>query len=122
MTAQAALPMHEDDAQNVAERLWAVLTIHCRGRDRAMTRAELCRWCECSDRVLRRAKELLVRSGHPVGMVTRAPGGYYWVTSPEELERTKRQHRARLIAAARALKGLENGGLGQAVLDLAGRN
>ena len=119
MSTQPALPLNED-VQSVADRLCAVLVCHARGRRNAMTRAELCRWCSCRDRTLRRAKALLVANGHPVGARTGEPGGYYWINDPEELRAAKAQHRARLIAHARALAGLERGGIGQRVLAVLG--
>ena len=109
-----------EHVKKLAEVVWDTLQESGRGRSAAWDRADLCIVCNCCDRRLREAVAYLRRAGRPVGFETKAPGGYYVVTDPADLSRVKKQFRKRLVAAATALKGLEQGGVGQEVLALLG--
>lgn len=80
----------------------------CPGRGFAIPMETLAEQCGIGTRLLQETiSHLVTDHDFPIGSATGKPNGYYWITTPDELAKSKTQIRNRLKADARRLAALE---------------
>ncbi|HNP80160.1 MAG TPA: hypothetical protein PKN47_01755 [Nitrospira sp.] len=104
---------------DLESRVLTILREH-RGRQAAIGKAELAKQTGVCERTVRDLIKHLIEEHHePIGSCSGAPGGYFYINSPAELDLAMHELRTRIIEIAKRMSHLKKNSLADVLGQLA---